>query len=385
MIKRISVPLVGLLFVVCAFGRDEYTRTFDKTLAMQAGQKLSVEHRFGDITIRTHAEPELQIHATIKVSAPDAGQAKMFADKVEILAQPGTAELVIRTRYPGEPMSSGWFGNVSYMVHYELTVPESASLEVRNAFGSVSVSGVRANAAITTSHGSIDFRDGQGTQRLEDSFASIHVAHNLGDVSIDASNGSVTAEDINGALSVRNRFASVTTARISKGVTILNANGTVKVTDCGGIGNIKNSFGSVIVQGFQGDLTVDSSYGSVKASNLQGAQVRASFGPVVLDGVAGPVRVTDQNGPVDATTVVRSGCQPIIIRTSFSGVRVHLAGEVSYHVTARTSFGHIRTDFPLSVSGSLSSDSVSGEIGSGHCEMTLTNSYGPIEILKAGS
>jgi hypothetical protein len=59
--------------------------------------------------------------------------------------------------------------------------------------------------------------------------------------------------------------------------------------------------------------------------------------------------------------------------------------DASYRVTARTSFGKIRTDFPLTVSGALSNDSLDGVIGGGRCEMKLTNNNGAIEILKSGS
>jgi hypothetical protein len=63
-------------------------------------------------------------------------------------------------------------------------------------------------------------------------------------------------------------------------------------------------------------------------------------------------------------------------------LRVRLNADPSYRVAARTSFGKIHTDFPLNVSGSVSSDGLNGNIGAGRCEMRLTNSNGTIEILK---
>ena len=494
MIRRTSLPFLGFLFVFGALGggREEYTRTFDKTVAVRPNQKVYVEHRYGDVTIKTHPESNVVIHAAIKVSAPDTNVAKIFADRVEILVEPSSSELAIKTRYPDNAHSLG-LSNCSYVVHYELTLPETAPLAVRNSFGSVSVAGLKADSEIISSHGPIEFRDGRGSQRLENSFAKVRVANNAGDVAVEASNGAVDADDIAGALSVRDRFASVSAARISKGVTITNSNGSVQVTDSGGTGIVKNSFGSVTVHGFKGDLTVDTtngkveatnvegaadlrttfgevtfgdighqlsvhasnstvsgqhvggpltiensfgrvtvsdvqngvfirsgnggvslgnirgeatvktsfgmvrandiagllqvenSNGGVQASNVRGAQVTTSFASVILDNVSGPLRIMNQNGSVDATSSLNGACQPIIIRTSFSTLRIHLQGDASYHVTARTSLGSIRTDFPLNVSGSLSNDNVSGNIGSGHCEMNLTNTNGSIEILKAGS
>jgi hypothetical protein len=104
-----------------------------------------------------------------------------------------------------------------------------------------------------------------------------------------------------------------------------------------------------------------------------------------VDDVSGPVRIMNQNGAVDVGSVVIGSCEPVVIRTSFSTLRVRLPTNASYHVEARTSFGRIRTDFPMSVSGVISNDALSGAIGSGHCEMTLTDNNGAIEIVKAGA
>jgi hypothetical protein len=128
---------------------------------------------------------------------------------------------------------------------------------------------------------------------------------------------------------------------------------------------------------------VQNTNGGVKASNTQGAQVTTSFGAVILEGVSGPIQIQNQNGAVDAASTLRGSCQPITIRTSFSTLRVHLQPDASYRVLAKTSFGKIHTEFPLSVSGSISNDDVDGVLGSGRCEMRLADNNGAIEILKS--
>jgi DUF4097 and DUF4098 domain-containing protein YvlB len=145
---------------------------------------------------------------------------------------------------------------------------------------------------------------------------------------------------------------------------------------------VKTSFGTVEATNVGGLLTVENSNGGVKASNVKGAQITTSFGAVVLDNVNGGIQVENQNGAVDATSNLQGGCQPITIRTSFSAIRVRLSSDASYKVQARTSFGKIRSDFPINVMGSMSSDELSGTIGGGHCEMRLTDNNGAIEILK---
>lgn len=492
MIRRISIAVLSLALALSAKSREEYTRTFDKTIPLHGGEQISIEHSLGDIVVRTHAQPEVVIHADIHVSASNQEQAKDFSQRVEISVEPSASELSIHTHYPANA-DFHFMHNVSYSVELQITIPETAPLQVRNSFGKVSAAGVRVSSEIFTSHGDLEFRDGRGAQRLEDSFANIHLAGNAGDVTVEDTNGSVDAADVTGALSIRDRFANVTVARATKGLTLINSNGNVDVSDSGGVGDIKNSFGNVTVRAFHGDLTinnsngrveadsvtgaaelnttfgsvqfsdighqlsirggnssiegqrvggpvtvqnsfgaitvsdvqgtvtihsgngsvsiakirgaatvktsnaafegtdiagmlnVENSNGAVRASNVRGAQVKTSFAAVILDAVSGPLQVTDQNGAVDVRVSTRGACQPVSIQTSFSPVQVRIDGEASYHLWAKTSFGKIRSDFPVTVAGSMSGDELNGTIGGGHCEMRVTDSNGTIEILKAGS
>jgi hypothetical protein len=489
-IRRISPLLVALLFACAAIGRDEYTRTFDKTIPVHAGVRILLEHKLGDVTIHTHNRPEVVIHADIRVSARNQEDAKAFADRIDILIDSSSSELSIRTRYP-ERSGFSFGNNTSYSVRYDVTMPESSPLDLHSSFGAVSVTGVKASSNVTSSHGDLVFRDSQGTQRLENSFGRIDVANNTGDVTVEGSNGAVSARDVNGVIGIRNRFGEVAVSRASKGVHVVNSNGAVSITDCGGSGSsVKNAFGDVRATTFHGDLTVnnsngrvdatdvdgaaelnssfgdvrfsnigrqlsvrsnngkiegsrvggaltvinsfgqitvrdiqgsahvesgnsgvsisgvkedarvktsfgsvdasnigglltvENSNGSVKASNVKGAQITTSFGAVVLDGVNGGIQVENQNGAVDATSILQGPCQPITIRTSFSAIRVRLSADASYKVEARTSFGKIRSDFPINVMGSMSSDELNGTIGGGRCELRLTDNNGAIEILK---
>ncbi len=493
MTARISAFALVLALSTTVFARDEYTRRFDKTVSVRSGARVMVENKFGDIVVHAHPGSDVAIHADIRVSASNEDQAKQYADKVEILVD-SSSELSIRTRYPSTErgmMGIHW-SNVSFSVHYDVTVPESSPLSVRNSFGAVSVTGTRTSSEISTSHGELIFHDGRGAQRLENSFARVEVANNAGDVNIETSNGAVEATDVKGALSVRDRFGRLTVARVSSGVNLVNTNGAVEVTDSGGVGDIRNSFGDVIVRNFHGDLTVNNSNGRVEATtvngsanlrttfgevrfadvnrqlsirsnnskvsgtkvggsltlinsfgatevsdvqhdlqiesgngsvvvervggaatiktsfgmvratdvgglltvqnsngsvtgaNNKGAHINTSFGSVSVSGVSGPIQVENQNGSVDADSNLRGSCQPIAIRTSFSTLRVHLEPDASYRVAARTSFGKIRSDFPLSISGSISNDDINGTLGGGRCEMRLTNNNGAIEILKDG-
>ncbi len=199
--KAIRFILLSAFLACAAFARDEYTRVFDKTLPLASGGTVSIEHRLGDIVIRTHPERTVVIHAEIHTSGPDRNEAEQFANQVEILGEDGGG-VSIRTHYPGG------LNNFSYYVRYELTIPEDAPLEVRSSFGSVSITGLKANAEIRTSHGAIAFRDGKGEQHFDNSFGAVEVSGNLGEVTVNNTNGQIKVIGLRFS-TIKNAFGAV--------------------------------------------------------------------------------------------------------------------------------------------------------------------------------
>jgi DUF4097 and DUF4098 domain-containing protein YvlB len=113
------------------------------------------------------------------------------------------------------------------------------------------------------------------------------------------------------------------------------------------------------------------------------AQVKTSFAGVTLESISGKITVDNQNGAISvAATRPASGCRDISLKTSFAPIRVRIPDGVGYNVSARTSFGRISTDLPITSTGNVGGDSLTGTIGSGGCQLQLTDSNGSIEITK---
>ena len=92
-------PIIGmtLLLAAPAFAREEYSRSFDKTVTLANGQSVRVEHRMGNVNLRTHAGRDVVVHASIRVSASNDADAKRLSDQIRIEVAPAGSALVIRT------------------------------------------------------------------------------------------------------------------------------------------------------------------------------------------------------------------------------------------------------------------------------------------------
>jgi hypothetical protein len=525
------LALVTLAFPAPGFaarGQQEVTKDFQKTLPLPSGQSFRIENKFGEVRLHGESGREVKISATIRVQADSHDQAQSFADKIRIDVEQSSAGVQVRTNYPEDIRN--WFGrrNASYSVDYEIAVPAEAPAFVKNSFGNITASGLRARSEFDNSHGSLNVRD-VGPSRLNNSFGSIELSGASAEVSINDNNGSIQVSDVKGALDLHNRFGGITVRNIQGAVTIIGGNGGILLSDAGSanvtnsfggveartirgdliihdnngnvdvsaiagaldvtnsFGNItfsdvkgrvscttsngrvkgtaatgpsvtirdsfgaleldnisgslnaetnngkitarsihgavelkssfgaieasdipkgiraitgngglnltdiggdtfaKTSFGSVSVERIGGNLTVENSNGSVTAKTVKGdALVTTSFAGVTLESIGGKITVNNQNGGIFVTAArPASGCRDISLKTSFSSIRVHIPEGLGYNVTARTSFGRISTDLPLTSTGSIGGDSLTGTIGSGGCQLQLIDSNGSIEIAKA--
>jgi hypothetical protein len=77
-----------------------------------------------------------------------------------------------------------------------------------------------------------------------------------------------------------------------------------------------------------------------------------------------------------------SGCRDISLKTSFSSIRVRIPDGLGYNVSAHTSFGRVSSELPITATGNLGGDSLTGTIGGGGCQLQLNDSNGSIEIAK---
>jgi DUF4097 and DUF4098 domain-containing protein YvlB len=417
-----STVCIVLQSAAFAEAREEITRSFDRVITVSGSPTLLVDHRLGDLRVRAHARNDLRIQATIHVSAASRSDASVLAERIQIDVQESPGTISVTTRYPDLGQRDGWRGrrDVSFSVDYELLVPDRLPVNVRNRFGDVDVSGMKGGGSIVNASGRVVTADGGGRYAIENRFGAIEAMRLSGDVTIRGANGPVTADTITGAVNISNRFGNVNATTIRGDAVIVNANGSVEAASISGRADLSTRFGRIEAQGVKGGLRVSAANGAVRVADIDGpvylktsfgpidaervrgeliaenangsvsassvggaARVSTSFGPVVLREVDGRVDVTNRSGSVEAWPTVRAGtCHDVLMTTSFSPMVVHLP-DTGYAVAARTTFGSIQTEMPITASGSIGGNAVSGTIGRGGCALQLHNASGNIRIARA--
>lgn len=398
-----TILAVFILAAPAAFA-ERYENPIHASLTWRGG-KVTIDHRFGELELHTGSGNEVNVRGIVKCSDPEIGRQIHFN-----VSEAGG--ITIRTEVP----EIHFHGNLSYSINIEVTVPANAPLSIRNRFGSINASGVRAPSEFTNAQGSITMSDLRGSQQIENSFGSVTVTNSAGDTVIRNANGSVTVTHVGGSLDVSDRFGSVRVEDVDHALALRNENGSVDVRNVGGNATISTTFATATVINVRGtlDLTgtngninvteagrtsIRTSFGTVKASTIHGdaevhdengnvtlsgidgaAKVRTTFGSVFLKDIDGPISVENNNGAISVSDLPAGKCRDISLKTNFSAIRVGLRSGTGYNVRARTSFGSIRSEIPITASGSLSQENITGTINGGGCRLDLETANGNITI-----
>jgi hypothetical protein len=260
----------------------------------------------------------------------------------------------------------------------------SGGARLNSSFGFISFANVNGYVKCTSSNGKVAGRATGNEVYVKTTFGEVQLEQIGGNVAVEDSNGAVNVRDIKGKATLDTSFGAINASGLPKGVRATTGNGQIELRDVGGDAYAKTSFGAINVQRVNGNLTIENTNGPVSANYVKGdATARTSFGAVSLEDIGGSVSVDNQNGVVSVSLARPSaGCKTITAKTSFSPMQIHLAENAGYDLTARTSFGHITSELPVTASGNIGGDSLNGKIGGGGCTLSLTNSNGNIEILK---
>jgi hypothetical protein len=377
--------------------RSDFDRDFSRTLPVKPGQKLDVEHSQGAVRITVQKGSEVRVKARITVSSSDADGAQKFGEGIVVTAEDTGGAIVVRTRYPEKKWTFSGTGHVSFSVDYDILVPETMPVTVRNKFGDINVDGLKADATLSTSNGRVAFHDGKGTLRIDTSFGAIEVVRNAGPVDVTGANGSIVVAEIGGPAVIRNRFGSISVRNIQGKTEISGGNGSIEVSNVTGDLTVTNSFGTVATTAITGDVSIRNNNGEVTLDGVSGAaDVEGSFGKIRASKIKKSLRVRAQNGEVSASDV--DG--PADLRTSFGMAQADRiqgaltvenangavrASAVQGAASVRTSFSQVLL---AGVGGRVDVDNSNGSIEvhaapakAGACApMSLKNSFGPIRV-----
>ena len=381
-----------------------------KTLEVDAEKPvtLKVEDDAGAVTV-TGADVDT-VQVQVVKTAFDSSQARADAEVKTIKYTVTQNGNTITLKY-AIPKSMN-FRNQVNTVDFIVTVPNQTSVNVDTNLGEVSVSNVEGNVVTQNDFGEITLDNIEGA------------------VSASTNSGAVTATSIKASgenIDLKSEFGAITLKKANgKDITLDTNSGSVKLDEVRASGKLTASteFGDVSIDNGSADsLSVDTNSGGVSLTKLtvkKDIHVQDEFGglelsqacaasydlntnsgEITIDGVKGKLAANTEFGGIEisnaesVTLDIRTnsgtinfdgslGAGPHVVKSEFGAVELTLPADMKLNVDLRTEFGKIKSDLPISVVVTETTDSnadqIVGTINGGGDQLTVETNNGSVTI-----
>lgn len=169
--RRACIPVVLTVALALPAALAAQTRTFDRTLDLDAGASLTLVSEKGSVTLTSWDQERVEIHA--RIEAPDdvgADYAREAVDATEIRVTGDRRALRIAPDYDKVPYERRWFSGGSRTVppiHFEIKAPRRLDLRLDLDRSETRLAGFEGRIEIVSDRGDIDASDLTGSLTLE--------------------------------------------------------------------------------------------------------------------------------------------------------------------------------------------------------------------------
>lgn len=290
----------------------------------------------------------------------------------------------------------------------EFLIDGLEELDIRLSFENAVITAVGGDVVTIRYHGTVrPFRDAEDVFFAEQSGSLLTLESRWGNNTVQ--NGRITLEvgipvdalekltfngasghhDISGlnliTLDARAASGRITVRDISAESALVKASsGTVTAENWTiGSGRIESVSGSLKLKSMTatGTLELNASSGRIIGEDIEASDIKSRVvsGRIVLKGVSGNLVIKSSSGNVDVD--FRNPGDNIDINVTSGGIDVGFPTGTDFTLDARATSGSIKSDFPVTVSGSQNGRSLDGVAGSGGSRMVfLKSSSGNIRL-----
>jgi DUF4097 and DUF4098 domain-containing protein YvlB len=335
--KRVITATLVLLGMAVFLGsnpalmsaKEKFQEKFEKTVGLAKDGRVILRNIAGDIEVKVWDKSEVQIRA-LKISNTDSEElAKQNFEKVTIEISEEGKTLRIETNRDREYFHRG-SDKKNVTVDFWLMIPNRAEADMKSVSGDIHMEDIGADAKADTVSGDIVMLNTAGVLK----------AHAVsGDLTITGAARGVDCESVSGDLEIR----------------------LVK-----GGAELKTVSGDILLEDSQGDVEADVVSGDIDLIDISGAD---------------EVRAKSVNGGVNYQgSLSRDGSYTI---HSLSGdVTLLIPGDSAFDLYAKSFSGDLKTDFEITLSGTLNKRELRGKVNGGGAELSLKTFSGDVHLKK---
>lgn len=324
--KQIGLLTLAGLIAATGFGRQAQqgsaqTRSFQ----VQAGERLDVTTRGGDIQITPWTKNEVLVEAV-----------GIDPENLQFL-QMSQSGGVVRVDYrPRNDRND----RRSERIRFLIQAPARFSFELKTSGGDIETTGpVSGTLQGSTSGGDIKLADVDGKTTLSTSGGDVTAGNVRGEAVLKTSGGDINIETASGQVDVSTSGGDINIGSVGRILRASTSGGDIVVGDVGGDATVSTSGGDIRVGKVSGTAKMHTSGGNIDLQGSSGpVDAKTSGGDLRLRGVTGSINAATSGGDVQAD-LSPSGTGQSRIATSGGDITLSLPENARASVDARIELG----------------------------------------------
>jgi DUF4097 and DUF4098 domain-containing protein YvlB len=240
--------------------------------------------------------------------------------------------------------------------------------------------------AVNTSSGSISIEEFEGLKLSSTaSSGDIEVQEcETEHLYLEATSGRIEGKDMSATIGkIKSSSGDIRFDKLEGKIDISSSSGDTIIESSSGSMEIESSSGRVVLQDAKGSYSVDSSSGDILIDfmdNTGSVRADSSSGAIEIQDLDGSANISSTSGDIEVSFVEITGdCR---FEASSGSIDLELPGKSDFQLRARTSSGRIVVDFPVTVSGEIKKDDITGVVGSGDYNLSANTTSGDIKIRR---
>jgi len=231
----------------------DLVKNYSKTYPADANDVLSIENKYGNITVNTWNRNEVKVDVQIKVSAGSDDATKKLLDNVNISDSKNGSSISFRTII-GEVKSS-WYsvfqvGSSRKMeINYTVYMPAKNELVIDNRYGGIVLPDLDGKVTINSAYGGVKAKSLSNESTLRVKYGNANI-DNLNNCTMQLSYGELTVGSVNSIT------ADVSYSPVKIGTLITAATINLRYGDGLKIGDLSRSVKSLVVSSSYSNIDI---------------------------------------------------------------------------------------------------------------------------------
>ena len=362
-------------------------KTFTKSFAMDAGDKMNLSNKYGDVLIKIWDKREVKVEVEIKASSSQNGEAQRLLDETSIEAGKTGDLISFKTNMGNRDGNYGsrfrngkmvWKREVK--VNYVVYMPASNSLSMSTQYGNMTMGNFSGplyakvqygnftagslnsnNNYISVQYGKADVEE-VNVATIKQQYGSGLTIGTVGTLDLNAQYVGVNIQKIRGNAIVKQQYGSGLTIGSVDNLELDAQYANVTLGTINGNANVKQQYNNISISSVN-KLNLKAEYANVKVGSLKGdGSFKLSYNKLNIDNVA-------------------VGCRNLAIDADYAGVALGFGTGYHADFDLKTEYGKFKSGPAVyrTVQDEDNKKQYSGKIGNGGAsKINIKTDYGSV-------